>query len=89
MHMPTLTLHSLYGEPHQRNKNYTKENRADELHRRCREVILVPQELVVFNDTTNNVQKRLIFELSGDGMYPCPTICQPQQRNGKDLQLTW
>lgn len=34
------------------------------------EIVLVPKELVVLNDTTNHVEKRFAFELSSQRMYP-------------------
>lgn len=46
------------------------------LQSRSREVILVPQELVVLNDTAGNVQEGLALQLPCDGVYPGPGVCQ-------------
>lgn len=54
-----------------KNNMYT--NEKSRLHRCCREVVLVPKELIVFNHTAHHIQKRLVLELPCDAVYPCPT----------------
>lgn len=40
------------------------------LQSRGREIVLVPQELIILNDTASDVKQRFALELSCDGMDP-------------------
>lgn len=40
------------------------------LQSRRREVVLVPQELIVFNNTASDVKEGLALQLSRNGVYP-------------------
>lgn len=43
-----------------------------QLHGRCREVVLVPEEFVVFDDAADDVKEGLVAQSAGDGVDPCP-----------------
>jgi hypothetical protein len=60
-----------------------KPNIQSKLHGRRRKVVLVPQELVVLDDTPNQVEKRLVLQPRRDGVDASPgkvSVALPKTR---------
>ena len=50
----------------------------------CRKIILVPQKLIVFDDTASNVEEGFALQLARNGMYPrsVAVSCEAQDATG-------
>lgn len=45
---------------------------------------MIPKELVVFDNTADNVQERLVAELPCNSMYPSPVLVSGENREGNE-----